>query len=104
MLMRKVTRIAGIEGEKDQAVQLSSQVPLSAMLAVCVACRKSCWWFDFTESLNDSVVHLSAGRHLPGDQGFKLQAMTPLLFEQHQEQNRSHSKPSISMLSVLYNS
>ena len=80
MLMRKVTRIADTEGENDQAVQLSSQVPLSAMLVVSVACRKSSWWFDFTESLNDSVVHLSAGRHLPADQGFKLQAMTPLLF------------------------
>jgi hypothetical protein len=72
-------------------------VPLSAILVVSIACRKSCWWFDFTESLNDSVVHLSAGRHLPGDQGFKLQAMTPLLFEQHQEHDRSHSNLRISM-------
>lgn len=104
MLMKKVTRIADTEGEKDQAVQLSSQVPLSAMLVVIVACRKSCWWFDFTESLNDSVVHLSAGRHLPGDQGFKLQAMTPLLLGQHQEDHRSHSKPSISMLLVFHDS
>lgn len=73
MLIRKVTRIADREGEKDQAVQLSSQVPLSAILVVSVVCRKSWRWFDFTESLNDSVVHLSAGRHLPAaDQGFKL--------------------------------
>ena len=42
MLMRKVTRIAGTEGEKDQAVQLSSQVPLSAILVVSIGCRKSC--------------------------------------------------------------
>ena len=49
MLIRKVTRIAGIEGEKDQAVQLLSQVPLSAILIVRVGCRKSCRWFDFTE-------------------------------------------------------
>ena len=49
MLIAKVTRIADIEGEKDQAVQLSSQVPLSAMLVVSVSCRKSWWrWFDFT--------------------------------------------------------
>lgn len=82
MLIRKVTRIADIEGEKDQAVQLSSQVPLSAMLVVSVGCRKSRRWSDFTESLNDSVVHLSAGRVIcpAGDQGFKLhQSMTPLL-------------------------
>ena len=41
MLMAKVTRMADIEGEKDQAVQLSSQVPLSAMLEASVDCRKS---------------------------------------------------------------
>lgn len=49
MLIRKVTRIADIEGEKDQAVQLLSQVPLSAILVVRVGCRKSCRWFDSTE-------------------------------------------------------
>lgn len=49
MLIAKVTRIADTEGEKDQAVQLSSQVPLSAMLVVSVGCRKGWWrWFDFT--------------------------------------------------------
>jgi len=65
MLMRKVTRIADMEGEKDQAVQLLSHEPLSAILVVSVGCRKCGRWFDFTESLNDSVVHLSAGRYLP---------------------------------------
>ena len=62
--MMKVTRIADIEGEKDQAVQLLSKEPSSAMLVACVGCRKDWWWFDSTESSNDSVVHLSAGRHL----------------------------------------
>jgi len=40
MLMRKVTRMAEIEGEKDQAAQLLSQVPSAAMLYVSVACRE----------------------------------------------------------------
>jgi hypothetical protein len=31
MLMRKVTRMAEMEGEKDQAAQLSSQEPLAGI-------------------------------------------------------------------------
>ena len=42
MLTRKVTRIAGIEPVKDQAVQLLSHEPSSAMLVVSVGCRKGC--------------------------------------------------------------
>lgn len=51
MLIRKVTRMAEMEGEKDQAVQLLSQVPLEAIFLSSVGCRKDveCWWFDFRE-------------------------------------------------------
>lgn len=51
MLMRKVTRMAEMEGEKDQAVQLLSQVPLEAIFLSSVDCRKDveCWWFDVRE-------------------------------------------------------
>ena len=38
MLIAKVTRIAEIEGEKDQAVQLLSQVLLAAMSVVSGGC------------------------------------------------------------------
>jgi hypothetical protein len=37
---RKDTRIADREGEKAQAAQLSSQLPLGAMLVLSVVCRK----------------------------------------------------------------
>lgn len=49
MLMRKVTRMAEMEGEKDHAAQLLSQVPLEAIFLSRVDCRKDveCWWFDF---------------------------------------------------------
>jgi hypothetical protein len=39
MLMRKVARIADIEGEKDQAIQLLSQLPLFPIFEY-VDCRK----------------------------------------------------------------
>lgn len=78
-LMTKVTRMAEMEGEKDQAAQLSSHVPLAAMLVRSVVCRKSVGGSTFAELVwNHSIhrPHLSAGRHLPGQssQGLRLLA------------------------------
>lgn len=46
-LMRKVTMIAEMVGEKDHAAQLSSHVPLADMLLACVWLSLGCLWFDF---------------------------------------------------------
>ena len=47
MLMRKVTMMAEMVGENDQATQLSSHVPLLAILLAGVQVSLECLWFDF---------------------------------------------------------
>lgn len=90
MLMRKVTRMAEMEGEKDQAAQLLSQVPLEAIFLSSVDCRKDieCLWFDFRGVRSYDSIHRFAG--CPCLASNKVKGLpTPA----SSIQQRRHSKP-----------
>ena len=112
MLIRKVTTIAEMVGEKDQAAQLSSHVPLADMLVAGVQLSLGSLWFDFPSGVIQSIARCSAGRHC-ANQGLpspsfipqRLKPETKFLFtEYHCYRTTSWSTCDMSSHTIRYGS